>query len=458
MAKRDVFDSISPVDYRYWDVEAAKYLSENGFIRYKCLVELALVKALQRRGLCSEAVVAHVQLACELVTTEAVYVEEKRIGHDIRALVNCICANIRDEERRFVHMTATSFDISDTANAARYKACVEQVAVPRLIALHKVFAQLALREAETVQVGRTHGQHAVPITFGFYMAGYVSRLGSCILNLKRLAEVLPGKFSGAVGAYNASHLFFDDPEVFEREVLAELGLCPVDHSTQIVQPEPLARLLFECVLAAGILADLADDMRHLQRTEISEVGEEFGVDQVGSSTMPQKRNPINFENAKSMWKMIAPRILMVLMDQLSEHQRDLTNSASARTYGEVMCYLVATAKRLTRTMGKLQVDADNLRKNLDIQGDLIGAEPLYIALAALGHPDAHEVVRQVVQRARSEKLSLSTAVQQEKSLEPYILRMSDKQVRSYATPDQHYTGIAARRASEIAVHWLEELG
>jgi adenylosuccinate lyase len=458
MAQRDVFDSISPVDYRYWDEEVATYLSENGFTRYKCRVELALVKALQQRGICDETVVSQVKAACEQVTTGAVYAEEKRIGHDIRALVNCICENVSDEAKRFVHMTATSFDISDTANAARYKDCIENVVVPRLIALHKVLAKLALREAETVQVGRTHGQHAVPITFGFAVASYVSRLGGCIQNLKRRAADLPGKFSGAVGAYNASHLFFDDPEVFEREVLAECGLRPVDHSTQIVQAEPLARLMFECTLAAGVMADLSDDMRHLQRMEIGEVGEAFGADQVGSSTMPQKRNPINFENAKSMWKMIVSRLTTILMDQLSEHQRDLTNSASARSYGEAMCYLVAMAKRLTRTMSKLEVDAENLRKNLDMQGDLIGAEPLYIALAALGHPDAHEAVRQVAQRARSERLSLSTAVQGEKSLEPYIVQMSDKQARSYKTPHQHYTGIAARRASEIAVHWSRELG
>lgn len=458
MSQRDVYDSISPVDYRYWDKEVASFLSENGFTRYKCRVELALVKALQRRSKCSEDVVIQVECACENVTTEEVYTEEKRIGHDIRALVNCLGKKVSDEARRFVHMTATSFDISDTANAARYKDCIEQVVVPSLLALHEVLAKMAVREAETVQIGRTHGQHAVPITFGFAIAEYVSRLGSCIQNLKGLAQKLPGKFSGAVGAYNASSLFFDDPEVFEQQVLAELGLHPADHSTQIVQPEPLARLLYECALTAGVLANLSDDMRHLQRTEIGEVGEEFGADQVGSSTMPQKRNPINFENGKSMWKIIAPRIMTVLMDQLSEHQRDLTNSASARTYGEIMGYLVACAKRLARTMGKLRVDAENLRKNFNMQGDMMGAEALYISLAAVGHPEAHEAVRQVVQRARLEGGSLSAAVQQEKSLEPYIRRMSFRQARSYAMPGQNYTGIATRRACEIAMSWSLELG
>src|SRR5262249_45260386 len=153
-------------------------------------------------------------------------------------------------------------------------------------------------------------------------------------------------------------------------------------------------------ITAGILANLSDDMRNLQRTEIAEVGEEFEARQVGSSTMPQKRNPINFENAKSCWKIVAPRIVTLFMDQISEHQRDLTNSASARTYGEVIAYVVATTKRLTRTMGKLTVDRANLEKNLNMQKGMIVAEPLYIILAALGHPDAHEKVRTLTLEAQ----------------------------------------------------------
>ena len=289
METRDQFDSISPVDYRYWDREAAKYLSENGFTRYKLLVELALVRVLHRRGICPEVVVKKVEAACSQVTTAEVYKEEDRIRHDMRALVNCIRAKVSDATKPYVHMTATSYDIIGPANAARYKDVVEKVLVPSLTKLEGVLIGITLREAEAVQIGRTHGQHAVPITFGFALAGYVSRLGSSIETLKVLATGLPGKFSGAVGAYNASLLFFDDPEGFEAEVLAELGLAPAEHSTQIVPPEAMTRLFCEVTIAAGILANLSDDMRNLQRTEIGEVGEEFEAAQVGSSTMPQKR-------------------------------------------------------------------------------------------------------------------------------------------------------------------------
>jgi adenylosuccinate lyase len=457
MKPRDPFESLSPIDYRYWDEEVAKYLSENGFTRYKLLMELALVTVLNRRGICPDWVVSEVEAACGQVTTQEVYDEEDRIRHDIRALVNCVRAKVSNGAKPYIHMTATSYDISDPANAARYKEVTEKVLIPCLMKLEGVLIGIALREAETVQVGRTHGQHAVPITFGFAICGYVSRLGDSIEALKTLAAQLPGKFAGAVGAYNASSLFFEDPEEFEREVLAELGLISAEQSTQIVPPEALTRLLCEVTIVAGILANLADDMRHLQRTEIGEVGEEFEAAQVGSSTMPQKRNPINFENAKSCWKIVAPRIVTVFMDQISEHQRDLTNSASARTYGEVIAYVVSTAKRLTRTMRKLTVDRANLERNLAAQKGMVVAEPLYIILAALGHPDAHEKVRALTLLAQRHGVPLQEVVNNDPEMQTYLRKMTPYQRQILSDPSL-YTGVAAKKAKAVAENWKQKLG
>jgi len=457
MKTRDQFDSLSPVDYRYWDEEVAKYLSENGFTRYKLLVELALVRVLARRGICTEEIVREIETACGQVTTVEVYEEEDRIRHDIRALVNCIRAKVSNAAKPYIHMTATSNDIIDSSNAARYREIVEWVLIPSLVELEEVLITTTLREAEIVQVGRTHGQHAVPITFGFALAGYVSRLGSSIEVLKIFATELPGKFSGAVGAYNASSLFFDDPEGFEAEVLAELGLTPAECSTQVVPPEAMTRLLCEVAIASGILANLADDMRNLQRTEIGEVGEEFEAAQVGSSTMPQKRNPINFENAKSCWKVIVPRIVTVFMDQISEHQRDMTNGASIRTHPEIVAYAVHTAKRLIRTMRKLTVDRANLERNLAMQRGLVVAEPLYIILAALGHPDAHEKVRTLTLQAQREAQPLEEVVVGDAEIKDYLERMTPYQRQILSNPSL-YTGIAAKKAKSVAERWKQQLG
>lgn len=455
MEEHGVFDNVSPIDYRYWDDGIASYLSEDAFIEYKLMMEVALVRVLHRMAFCPEEVVKEVEAACDQITTAEVYKEEDRIHHDIRALVNCIRARVGDSAKPYVHMMATSYDIIDSANAARYRDAVEQVLIVSLVDLEKVLIDITLREAETVQIGRTHGQHALPITFGFAMAGFVSRLGNCIQALKRLVGDLPGKFSGAVGAYNGISLFFNDPQGLEVSILKEMGLMPAEHSTQIVPPEALTRLLCEITITAGVLANLADDMRHLQRTEIAEVGEEFEVDQVGSSTMPQKQNPINFENIKSSWKVIMPRIITVFMDQISEHQRDLTNSMSGRTYGEMIAYTVSTAKRLTRTMKKLAVNDNSLERNFAMQGGLIVAEPLYIILAALGHPDAHEKVRTLVLKAKAEEQTLEEILAHDAEMRGYLEKMTPYQRMILAHPDL-YIGIAVKKAKEIAMRWKQE--
>lgn len=456
MSDRDSFDNISPVDYRYFDEEVSHFLSDRAYTTYKLSVELALAKTLAKRGICPPNALKEIEKACQEITPEEVYAEEGKVKHDIRALANCIREKVSEAAKPYVHMTATSYDIIDTANAARFRDVTQKVLVPALKSLEKVLIDLAEKEAETVQVGRTHGQHAVPITFGYAISGYVSRLGQCIVALEELAGQLKGKFSGAVGAYNASSLFFDDPEGFERDVLGELKLEPVEHATQVTQPEPITRLLAETTIVAGVMANLSDDMRHLQRSEVAEVGEQFEATQVGSSTMPQKRNPINFENVKSLWKIIAPRMVTVFMDQISEHQRDLTNSASGRTYGETIAYTVSMAKRLTKTMQKISVDHEHLKHNLSLQKGMIAAEPLYILLAALGHPDAHEKVRLLTLTAQKEGTSLEDVASHDADVKVYLARMTDAQRNILKNPAS-YTGIAARKTKIISADWKKRL-
>jgi len=214
--------------------------------------------------------------------------------------------------------------------------------------------------------------------------------------------------------------------------------------------------MVEITIAHGIVADLSDSLRHLQRTEIGEVGEPFEEEQVGSSIMPQKRNPIGLENAKSLWKTSIGRLVTVFLDQLSEHQRDLTNSASGRTYGESVNYLVVTAKRLSRIIAKLEVDQDNMSTNLNLQKGLILAEPLQIILAFLGHPDAHEKVRKLTQQAIREGKGMEDILAVDPELAPYIARMSPKQLLVLQNPTL-YTGIAKTKTGTIVSNWRKRL-
>lgn len=459
----DRFDCVSPLDFRYYVPNdrlralVDDYVTERARVRSEAMVEAAVVRVLARMGICSEEIADEVAQAAEAVTPEEVAEEEARIHHNIRALVNCMKRHVSDQAKPYIHFTLTSFDVIDTATAWRFKNAAHEGVIPALEELERVLIELARREAETLQIGRTHGQHGEPITFGFAIAEYVSRLGGRIEAIRDAADDLRGKISGAVGAYNASALMIDDPEQFERQVLAELGLEPSPISTQIVEAEFVTDFMHALVSCFGVLANLADDMRNLQRTEIDEVAEQFEAQQVGSSTMPHKRNPWNFEHVKSMWKQFMPRMITVYADQISEHQRDLSNSASQRFLPEIIVGLLDGATRLTKFMGRLVTDRERMRENLAMTEGMIGAEPAYILLAAHGHPDAHEVVRRLTLQAQETGRPFGELLQESEELAEYWEQLTDRQRQIILDPSQ-YTGIAARKTRTICDMWEDRLG
>jgi len=446
------YSLFSPTDYRYGVKALEPYLSEEAYVHYKAKVEAALAQTLAKRGVCSKEIADEISKAAEQVEAEEVYAEEDRIKHDIRALVNVIRRRVSEEAKPYVHATATSYDIVDTANALRYKEAVEKVLIPDMVTFEKVLIELALREKATVQIGRTHGQHAEPITFGFTIAQYVSRWGNRILKVRESANRLVGKFSGAVGAYNASSLFFPDPEVFEAEVLTSLGLSPAEISTQIVPAEPTADFFHSIISSFGVLANYARDMRHLQRTEIGEVGEPYGAEQVGSSTMPQKRNPINFENVESAWKRALPQMVTVYVDQVSEHQRDLTNSLSQRYLPELLVLFDSSVRRMTRITRDIRVDEVSMSRNFEMSRDKVIAEPLYILLAYYGHPDAHEYVRRLTEASYRTGKPLNEVALEDDALKPYLRRFTGQQLAILNDPSK-YLGIAVEKTEKIVSRW-----
>lgn len=460
--ERDIFASLSPLDHRYYASnqplfnEMSEYFSENAYIRYELKVEAALARVLAKRGLCTHEIADEIEKACREVHPDEVYLEEEITKHNIRALVNCVQRRVSDVAKPYVHFTTTSVDIMDTATAMRFKEATEKLVIPKCLELENLLLEIARREKATIQVGRTHGQHAVPITFGFAMAEYVARFGSRIEAIKATSANLRGKISGAVGAYNASSLFFDDPMEFEEEVLWELGLKPAMYSNQIVEPEYLLDYMHTIVSAFGVLANIADDIRHLQRTEIGEVGEVFEAHQVGSSTMPHKRNPWNFEHVKSMWKEFMPRMITLYQDQISEHQRDLTNSASGRFAPEIVVGFVAAVDRLTRVMQKLVVDQERMEGNFNSTKEMVIAEPLYILLASLGHPSAHEVVRVLTLESQQTGKTLRQLLVEKSELFPYWDRLTAKQ-RGILENPEHYIGWATKRTERICDYWEKEL-
>lgn len=451
------YDSIDPLDNRYFDAEISKYVSERSRIAYQAYIEAALAHTLAEYGICSEAAAKEIEAAARQVKVEDVYLAEKETKHDIKALVNTIKQSISDDAKPFVHFGATSYDIIATANALQMRDIVQQVLAPRLKQLLKTLIALTEKYAETAQVGRTHGQHAVPITFGFAVSEYVQRLGGSLVAIEELAAGLHGKFSGAVGAYNALSVFADDPLDFERAVLSKVGLQPAPYSTQIIPPEELIRLIDEMAIAAGIMANLSHDMRNLQRSELAEVRERFEKGQTGSSTMAHKRNPWNFENVVSMSKQVLGQALNANLNISSEHQRDLTDSASSRFYVTVPAIVAGMASRLDRIMGKLEVDEAAMQRNLALSSGAIAAEPLYLLFEKHGHIQAHEKSKELAHTALAKAMSLADIIVKDAEAKKYWDKFSQSEKNIIISPEIYYTGLSAEKARRIAADWKAKL-
>ena len=466
MPSRDIFDNLSPLDHRYWEANRELFdslserLSDRASVRACVRAEIALLKAhLTARGLASEAGFRDLDALEGSVDPEEVAREEEKTRHNIRALVNVLQARVPADLAPLVHLGATSVDILDTARAVQLRAAVLEVLLPLLARVLSELARLATDEAETPQVGRTHGRHAVPITFGFAMAEYAARLGKCLPRMEELARDLRGKLAGATGSYNALSMIYSDPQELERTYLGFLGLEPSEHSTQLVEPECVLRLLLELNTAFGVLANLADDLRHLQREEIDEVRESFAGSQVGSSTMPQKRNPWNCEHVKSLWKAFSPRVLTFFMDQISEHQRDLTNSASERFSVEFLAGLGAAANRMLKVLRSLTVDRVRMALNLGSSGGAVLAEPAYILLAESGRPDAHEEVRKLTLEAESEGLSFAEVLARHPDIRDILydrLRsLGNGDPEGFFSAPERYRGLSAEKARALGAKYRE---
>ncbi len=433
MESRNIFKNLSPLDHRYYlsnkqlFERLSNYLSEEAVVRYCLKVELVLLEThvrMQRQDY--REFTDRIHALEHAITPEMVYEEEEKTQHNLRALVNVIKRNVPDEISSFVHLGATSVDILDTAQALRMRDVTRKVIIPLLLDLLEDIVLLAEKEADTPQVGRTHGQHAVPLTLGFSLSEFVSRLGKSIMRIESLSSDLRGKFAGAVGAYNASSLLVKDPFAFEQKFLGKLGIEPSEYSTQMVEPEYLLRMLLEINVSFGILANLADDLRHLQRTEIDELREFFSETQVGSSTMPQKRNPWNSEHVKSLWKAFSPRVMTFYMDQISEHQRDMSNSASGRFAADYIAGFADAAARMKKIITTIKVDRKRLLENITLHGDMVLAEAAYVLLALSGDHNAHERVRVMTLQCEKTGEKLSEALKRDKKVWDLIQRQLGK--------------------------------
>jgi len=460
----ELFEAVSPLDFRYYGatetvIDRLKpYVSESAYVKYQAKVEAALVRTLANHGVCSSEIADQVESAVNQVTAEEVYEEQAKIRHNIRSLVNVIRRKIAPSARPYVHLFATSADILDTATALRFKELTEKVILPNLVGFVQQLIELARTHAETVQIGRTHGQHAEPITFGYSLALYVSRLGNRIELIDQAAKNLRGQFSGAVGAFNGLSMVFDNPEKLETDLLSLLGLKASDThtSTQCVEPEFISDLAYAISSTYTILANFSDDMRHLYRTEIGEVGRKYDPNLVGSSTMPHKVNPEAFENVKSLWKAFIPRMQTIFMDSILEHQRDLTNSASSRFLTELFTAFDYSIYRLSRALTELDVKSDQMLQNLQLSAGNTIAEPIYLLLAYYGFPDAYDHTRKLVSQVHDQGATLTDLLWSDSNLRPFLNQLTETQ-RQTLQDSTRYIGASVELTHKTCDEWEKKI-
>jgi adenylosuccinate lyase len=384
-----------PLEFRYGREQVRALFSREARLSRALRVEAALAATEAELGLFpTEAATAIGRAATlEHVSVAKVDEMERSTRHDVMAMTR-VLADAAGPSGRWVHYGATSADITETALALELQ---ESGAILRadLTELASSLSTLARRHRATPEMGRTHGQHAVPISFGHKMAVAASEV---LRHRRRLDELLPrlvvGKMAGAVGT-GAS--FGSNAAAVEDGVMRRLGLTADEAPTQLVGRDRIAEFTNWMALVSGTAERLSTEVRNLQRTEISEVAEPFDeAHQVGSSTMAQKRNPIASENVSSLARLVRALALPPLENMVQWHERDLANSANERI---VLPHAIVLTDdllaKLTGVFTGLRVDENRMAAEVERSAETAMTENLMLALTAHGLPraEAHEVLR-----------------------------------------------------------------
>ncbi len=387
--------SVSPLDYRYGRPEAKEIWSREGRHSRQLDVERALVWAHCQLGRVSAE---HYDMIADIsdpgiVTADRVDEIEAETRHDIMALTKAM-AEKAGEAAWCIHLGATSNDIVDSAVALQIRDSI-RLQRQSLMTLLTTLCDLAERERDTVMLGRTHGQAAVPITFGLKIAVFVDEFRRHLIRLDELeSRAITGKFLGAVGTGAAQG---KNAKELQQLILEHLGLTVPVATTQVVGRDRYIEWVGWMANVAASVEKLLQEVRNLQRSEIAEVGEWFDVEkQVGSSTMAHKRNPITAENASGLARIVRSMIIPSYENALLWHERDLANSSSERfTLSHAMILLDDILAKSDKVMGKCVVDVERMLANIESQNGLVMAEKIMLALVDEGiHRDqAHEILR-----------------------------------------------------------------
>ncbi|MCK6526152.1 adenylosuccinate lyase [Myxococcota bacterium] len=396
---------------RYTRPEMAAIWTEEARLRVMLEVEVLAVEAMAARGEVPLEAASAVRERADF-DLDRVHELDRELKHDVIAFLTAVAEKV-GEPARFVHKGMTSSDVLDTAFAVQLVRAGELI----LTGVDRVMAAVRARAFEhkdTVCIGRSHGIHAEPTTFGLKLAGWydeLSRHRARIVGAVR--DVAVGKLSGAVGTYAFVH-----PDV-EARVCAALGLAPAKAATQVVSRDLHAAYFTALALLASSVEKFAVEVRHLQRTEVLEAEEPFTPGQKGSSAMPHKRNPILSENLTGLARLVRSYSIAAMEDVALWHERDISHSSVERVIAPDATILVDfMLHRLGGLVEGLVVYPENMRRNLGLLGGIFYSQRVLLALVEKGasREDAYRAVQAAAMRVWAERVPFRQAIEEDPAL------------------------------------------
>jgi adenylosuccinate lyase len=411
----------------------ASIWSDEGRLARWLDVELAALDGSAAVGVVPAEAAAEIRRRAVPPTPERVAEIEERTQHDLAAFVDAVAEQLGPVGRWF-HYGLTSSDVIDTALSLQIQAAGELVLEGIDSALDAVIAQ-AEKHRATLMIGRTHGVHAEPTTFGLKLAVWAFELDRARVRVRAALEGLRvGKLSGAVGTYSAT-----DPEV-ERLACERLGLEPAPASTQILQRDRHAELLAALAVTAASLEKFAVEIRHLARTEVREVEEPFRRGQKGSSAMPHKRNPIVAERICGLARVVRAAALVGLENVALWHERDISHSSAERVViPDAFLALDYMLDRFTWLVGGLVVRPERMQRNLDASHGLFFSQRLLLALVESGleRARAYELVQRAAMRAWEEEQEFDELVRADSEISSALDRAALEEIFDLGAYTRH---------------------
>jgi len=387
---------------------------ENRFAKWLA-VEIAACEAMAEEGLIPSEALENIKKKAAFSVERIARIEEET-KHDVIAFLTNVAEHVGPDSR-FIHMGLTSSDILDTSFAMLLKEAMLMI-IEDAKQFMAVIKERALEHKHTVMIGRSHGIHAEPITFGLKMAVWYSEMKRNLQRLKEALETISyGKLSGSVGTFaNVS------PKV-EASACKKLGLKPAEISTQILQRDRHAQYFAALAILAGTMEKIAVEIRHLQRTEVLEAEEAFEKGQKGSSSMPHKKNPIGAENISGLARLVRSNCLAALENMALWHERDISHSSVERVIGPDSTILIDyMIHRLSRIVKTLVIYPGHMAENLDRMKGLIFSQQVLLRLSNLGlsREKSYEWVQRNALRVWAEGKDFKSLLSEDEDIRKYL--------------------------------------